>query len=79
MAHYEMIREIFNSCERNQMRDVFISELETDDPDSIISQFLSGKDASDASIVEKSVKNGVIVYELDIDGLQERVSFSPLF
>ena len=32
MALYEVVREIENSCERNQMRDVFFEEIETDDP-----------------------------------------------
>ena len=32
MALYEVVREIENSCERNQMRDVFFDEIETDDP-----------------------------------------------
>ncbi len=29
---YELIREIFNQCSGNQMRDVFASSVETDDP-----------------------------------------------
>lgn len=29
---YEIIREIKNSCENNQMRDVFVEEAETDSP-----------------------------------------------
>lgn len=32
MALYEMVLEIQNECERNQMRDVFFEEIETDDP-----------------------------------------------
>ena len=32
MALYEVVREIENSCSRNQMRDVFFDEIETDDP-----------------------------------------------
>ena len=32
MALYEVVREIENSCARNQMRDVFFDEIETDDP-----------------------------------------------
>ena len=32
MKHYEMIWEIFNNCSGNQMRDVHIEEVETDDP-----------------------------------------------
>ena len=32
MAEYEVVREIQNECARNQMRDVFFEEIETDDP-----------------------------------------------
>ena len=32
MAEYEVVREIQNSCEGNQMRDIFFDEIETDDP-----------------------------------------------
>ena len=32
MAWYEVVREIENQCARNQMRDVFFEEIETDDP-----------------------------------------------
>ena len=33
MKEYEVIWEIFNKCPRNQMRDVFVEELELDDPE----------------------------------------------
>lgn len=32
MARYEVVREIENCCARNQMRDVFFDEIETEDP-----------------------------------------------
>ena len=32
---YELIREIFNLCSNNQMRDVFVSEVETSDPEAV--------------------------------------------
>lgn len=32
MPLYEVVREIENQCARNQMRDVFFEEIETDDP-----------------------------------------------
>ena len=35
MKEYELIWEIFNKCPRNQMRDVFVEELELDDPEEI--------------------------------------------
>ena len=42
MALYEVVREIENSCERNQMRDVFFDEIEKDDPISAVRSLLKG-------------------------------------
>lgn len=70
---YEMIREIFNQCSNNQMRDVSISIVETDDPDELVEPFRKGK------VVEENVTtepNGDIVYDLVVDGLKERITFS---
>ena len=36
---YEMVREIKNLCPNNQMRDVFITEVETDDPEQYVKDF----------------------------------------
>ena len=36
MKEYELIWEIFNKCPRNQMRDVFVEELELEDPEEYI-------------------------------------------
>ena len=33
MKEYEVIWEIFNKCPRNQMRDVFVEEVEIEDPE----------------------------------------------
>ena len=72
---YEMIREIFNSCSGNQMRDVFVREVETDDVESIVQQYCVG-----ASIqMERNVTDsGDIVYDLVIDGLRQRISFTQI-
>lgn len=71
---YEMIREIFNLCSNNQMRDVFVTEVETDDTDAIVKTFCTGKDYT----IEKEIKEGgVIIYELTVDGLRQRLSFTP--
>lgn len=35
MKEYEVIWEIFNKCPRNQMRDVFVEEVEIADPEAI--------------------------------------------
>ena len=39
---YELVHEIKNSCPNNQMRDVFIEEVETDDPVSYVRTRLHG-------------------------------------
>lgn len=71
---YEMIREIFNLCSNNQMRDVFVSEIETKDTDAVAKSFCTGKNYT----IEKEVKDdGVIIYELTVDGLRQRLSFTP--
>lgn len=71
---YELIREIFNLCSNNQMRDVFVSEIETDDTDAVAAAYCTGKDYT----IEKNVKDdGVVVYDLTVDGLRQRLSFTP--
>ena len=45
MKEYELIWEIFNKCPRNQMRDVFVEELELEDPEEYIRNKFKGKEA----------------------------------
>lgn len=71
---YELIREIFNQCSNNQMRDVYVSEIETDDTDAVARDYCTGKNFT----IEKEVKSdGVVIYELLVDGLRQRLSFTP--
>lgn len=71
---YEVIREIFNKCSNNQMRDVFVSELETDDPDAVARGYCTGKNFT----IEKTVReDGTLLYDLVVDGLRQRLSFTP--
>ena len=39
---YELVHKIQNSCPNNQMRDVFIEEIETEDPVSFVRSRLQG-------------------------------------
>jgi hypothetical protein len=54
------------------MRDVFVSEIETDDTDAYVKQFLIG----DKVFCEKKTSDTSIIYDLDLDGLKERFSFT---
>ena len=70
---YEMIREIFNKCSGNQMRDVFVSTVETDDPEGYVRNLLKGKEV----VIDKDVlKDGTIQFDVDIAGLKQRFSFT---
>ena len=74
MPRYELIREIFNLCANNQMRDVFVSEVETDDTDVAARVYCKGNEVT----VEKTVrKDGTILYDIVADGLHQRLSFTP--
>ncbi len=73
MKSYEVVREIFNSCANNQMRDVFFDEVETDDPEEYIRSQLAG---SAVTIERSDLSNGVIVFDVDIAGLRQRFSFT---
>ena len=72
---YEMIREIFNQCSGNQMRDVFFKEIETNDTNAVVKEFLIGKHVT----CDKSVsENGSVIYDIDTDGVHSRIGFTPV-
>ena len=39
MRAYEIVREIFNQCSNNQMRDVSFEEREVEDPEAYVRGF----------------------------------------
>ena len=71
---YELIREIFNNCSGNQMRDVFVEEVTTDDPRAWLEAFLGEKQAQ---IEEFRADDGSVIFNVDIAGLRQRFSFTP--
>ena len=46
MKEYEVIWEIFNKCPRNQMRDVFVDEVEIEDPEEYVKNKFKGKEVT---------------------------------
>ena len=69
---YELIREIFNKCSGNQMRDVFVSTVETDDTEAYLRSVLVG---SEITVDRTEARDGVI-YDVVTDGLHQRFSFT---
>jgi hypothetical protein len=57
------------------MRDVFISEVETEDVESSVKPFLVGTDIQCERI---PAENGVVVFNLNTDGLLQRLTFTEL-
>ena len=75
MAEYELVREIPNLCPNNQMRDVFFSEVETDDPVEYVRSFL--KD-SQAEITADQKADGTVTVYAVADGLTQKFIFTPI-
>ena len=69
---YELVHEIKNSCPNNQMRDVFIEEVETDDPAAFVRARLKGR-VDELTVNEHP--GGVTVYAL-CDGLRHVFHFT---
>ena len=71
---YEMIREIFNSCSNNQMRDIYVFDVETEDPELILADYIGSKD----EIKDKTIlPDGTVIFEVIRSGLRQRYSFTP--
>ena len=69
---YELVHEIKNHCPNNQMRDIFIEEVETDDPVAFVRERLKGR--VDELTVETRT-DGVTIYAV-CDGLNHVFNFT---
>ena len=75
MAEYEMVREIQNLCPNNQMRDIFFDEVETDNPEEYVRNFLKGK-AVEVSC--EAGQGGTMTVFASCDGLIQKFVFTPI-
>ncbi|MDD3278579.1 MAG: hypothetical protein PHG16_06805 [Lachnospiraceae bacterium] len=75
MKSYESVWEIFNLCSNNQMRDVFIEEVELEDPESYIKQKFQDREFT----YEKEVlADGTLVFEIITTGIRQRYTFTEI-
>lgn len=76
MRDYELTREIFNSCSGNQMRDVYIDEisLSPDALDAYVRDFFPNQTVK----IERTDSPGVAVFDVDIAGQRQRLSFCEI-
>ena len=68
---YELVHEIKNHCPNNQMRDVFIEEVETDDPVAFVRSRLKGHIDE---LTANEWSGGVTIYAV-CDGLRHEFRF----
>ena len=69
---YELVHEIKNQCPNNQMRDIFIEEVETDDPVSFVRARLKGR-VDELTVSRRA--DGITIYAV-CDGLHHVFSFN---
>ena len=75
MKEYEPVWEIFNDCPNNQMRDIFIDEVETDDPE----DYIKKKFADKALTYDKTVHaDGTVVFDIVTSGIKQRYTFTEI-
>ena len=77
MAEYEVIREMFNLCPGNQMRDIFIEELELAE-DADLEAFVRNKFKAEEELkIERTDKeDGSVVFDVMTASIHQRYTIS---
>lgn len=75
MKEYEAVWEIFNLCSNNQMRDVFIEEIRTNDLDEFVKNKFKGEEVS---YTKEILDNGTIVFDIMTSKIKQRYSFTEI-
>lgn len=75
MKEYKVVLEIFNLCSNNQMRDIFIEEVQNSDIEKYVQNKFAGKDVT----YERSeLEDGTIVYGIMTSDIRQRMSFTEI-
>ena len=77
MKEYEVVHEIFNLCSGNQMRDVFIDEIEI--PDGAFEDYIRSKHKEkDITLEREQLENGSVIYIVMTAEIKQRYSFTEI-
>lgn len=71
---YELVREIPNLCRNNQMRDVFIEEVQCDDPEAYVRKLVKGEIRS---VTKETLADGSLRIHVEAAGLFQKFTFTP--
>ena len=75
MREYEVVHEILNECARNQMRDIFIEEIEI--PEGEFEAYIRGRHKEKEIILEREdLKDGTVRYTVMTAEIKQRYTFS---
>lgn len=77
MQEYEVIREIFNLCPGNQLRDIFIEEIELPEQ-ADLEAYVKEKFKNEAELkIERTDKeDGSVVFDVMTAAIHQRYTFS---
>ena len=77
MKEYEVVHEIFNLCSGNQMRDVFVEEIEI--PAGAFEDYIRNRHKEKDIVLEREdLPNGDIIYVVMTAEIKQRYSFSEI-
>lgn len=77
MKEYEVVHEIFNLCSGNQMRDVFIEEVEL--PEDGFEAYIRSRHKEKGIILEREeLPNGSVIYVVMTAEIKQRYSFTEI-
>ena len=75
MKEYEVVHEIFNLCSGNQMRDVFIEEIEI--PEGEFEAYIRGRHKEKEIVLEREdLEDGAVRYTVMTAEIKQRYTFS---
>lgn len=77
MKEYEVVHEIFNLCSGNQMRDVFIEEVEL--PENGFEAYIRSRHKEkDITLEREDLPNGNVIYVVMTAEIKQRYSFTEI-
>lgn len=75
IKEYEVVHEIFNLCSGNQMRDVFIEEIEI--PEGAFEEYIRNRHKEkDIKLEREDLPNGNVIYHVYTAEIKQRYSFT---
>lgn len=77
MKEYEVVHEILNECARNQMRDIFIEEIEI--PEGAYEDYIRTKHKDKELVMEREdLADGSVRYIVETSGITQKYTFTEI-